>query len=162
LIFLDLAYCLWRAEVPLLADNFPKRAPAVGRPSQDELLRPRGFFFFKDKRYLFQPLRLIENQPNRLGSGHSCTPALRFSRNEGRLDREISVFRRDFNNRCPLNIEPAFTARSNRLRRWGNKPFTHTEPILPLVPLRAIIDCFLIFPDGAGCRRAPGTLQQII
>ena len=31
------------------------------------------------------------------------------------LDWKISVFRRKFNNRCPFNIEPAFTAGSNRL-----------------------------------------------
>ncbi len=33
LVFLDLAYCLGRAEVPLLAHNFSKRAPAIRRPS---------------------------------------------------------------------------------------------------------------------------------
>src|SRR5438105_2647749 len=60
LIFFNLAYRVRRAEVPLLADNFPKRAPAIGRPTHDELLRPRGFSFFKDKRYSPQALRLVK------------------------------------------------------------------------------------------------------
>jgi hypothetical protein len=50
LIFLDLAYCLRRAEVRPLADYFLKQTPAISRRSQDELLCPRGFFFSKDKR----------------------------------------------------------------------------------------------------------------
>jgi len=52
MVFLDLAYCLWWAEIPLLAHNFSKRTPAIRRPSQDELLRARCLFFLKNKRYV--------------------------------------------------------------------------------------------------------------
>ena len=38
LIFLDLTYRIRRAKIPLLPDNFSKRASAIQRPSQDELL----------------------------------------------------------------------------------------------------------------------------
>src|SRR5450759_3503769 len=38
LTFLDLAYCFRGTEIPLLAHNFSKRASAIRRPSQDELL----------------------------------------------------------------------------------------------------------------------------
>jgi hypothetical protein len=37
-IILDLGSCVRGTEIPLLAHNFSKRAPAVRRPSQDELL----------------------------------------------------------------------------------------------------------------------------
>src|SRR5437667_2142150 len=78
-IILDLADRLRRAEVPLLANNFPKRVAAVARPAQDELLGPRRFFFFKNKRYLFQPLRLVKYEPNRLWPRFCGAPALCFS-----------------------------------------------------------------------------------
>jgi hypothetical protein len=78
-----------RAEVPLLADNLPKRTRTIGRPAQDEFLCPRNFFLFKDKRYQLQPLRLVENQPNRLGSRFGGAPTLCFPGSEGRLDRVV-------------------------------------------------------------------------
>ncbi len=53
----------------MLPDDFPKRTPAIGRPAQDELLRPRDFSFFKDKRYQFQPLRLFGRESRRTGIG---------------------------------------------------------------------------------------------
>src|SRR5438876_11760713 len=115
LIFFNLAYRVRRAEVPLLADNFPKRAPAIGRPTHDELLRPRGFSFFKDKRYSPQALRLVKHEPNRLRPWFCGAPALRLSQNEGKLDRIVFLLRRDFNNGRTLDIEPGFTAGSNSL-----------------------------------------------
>src|ERR1039457_3839546 len=48
LIFLDLAYCLRRIEIPLLAHNLSKRAPAIRRPSQDKLLGTLCLSFFED------------------------------------------------------------------------------------------------------------------
>ena len=92
----------------MLADDFPKRIPAIGRPAQDELLRPLDFLFFKDKRYLFQLLRLVENQPNRLGSRFCGAPPPQLSRNEGRLDRIAFLLRGDLNNGRPFDIQPAF------------------------------------------------------
>jgi len=47
LIFLDLAYRVRWAEIPLLAYNFSKRASAIRRPSQDELLGALYFVFLK-------------------------------------------------------------------------------------------------------------------
>src|SRR5947209_8048488 len=79
LIFLTLAHCRRRAEVPLLAHYLSKRAPAIGRPAQDELLRARDLFLFKNQPYLFQPLRLVKNEPNGLLSRFCGTPALRLS-----------------------------------------------------------------------------------
>jgi hypothetical protein len=48
--FLDFAYCLGKTEVPLLAHNLSKRASAIRRPSQDELLGALCFGFFEDER----------------------------------------------------------------------------------------------------------------
>jgi hypothetical protein len=44
-----------------------------------------------------QPLRLIEEQSNRLSPRHSRTPAAGLSPNQRTLDREILVFRREVN-----------------------------------------------------------------
>ena len=140
LVFLDLAYCLRRAEVPLLADNLAKRAPAIGRPAQDELLRARGFVLFKHKRYLFQPLRLVKHESSRLRLRFCRAPAPRLSRNEGRLDRKIIVFRSDFNDGYSLDIEPSFAAGSNSLWCWGNKPFPHIRSQFTLIGLPAMIN----------------------
>jgi hypothetical protein len=130
LIFLGLAHRHRWAEVPLLADDLPERAPAVGRPTQDELLRPRFFFLFKEERYLLQPLRLVENHSDCLGPGYSCTPPLHLSRKEGRLDRELFILRRDFDDGRPLDIEPPFAAGPNSLCRcWSNEPFPHAPSV---------------------------------
>ena len=53
------------AKIPLLTDNFSKRAPPVGRPSQDKLLGAGCFVFLSNERYASQLLRLVEEQPNR-------------------------------------------------------------------------------------------------
>src|ERR1700756_2032017 len=103
-VFLDLSYCLRWAKVPLLAHNFSKRAPAIRRPSQDEFLRARCLFFLKNKRYVSYHLGLIKNEPNRLSSRDSRTPALGFSRDQRRLDRKILLFRRDLNHGCTLKV----------------------------------------------------------
>ena len=49
-IFFDLAYCVRWAEIPLLAHDFSKRAPAIWRPSQHELLGTLCLAFFEDER----------------------------------------------------------------------------------------------------------------
>ena len=61
LIFLDLADCVRWAEIPLLAHNFSKRASAIRRPSQDELLGTLRLGFFEDERDARESLRLVED-----------------------------------------------------------------------------------------------------
>src|SRR6266853_2888447 len=79
---------------------------------------------------MFQGLRLVENQANRLRAWPRRAPAGRLYRNEGRLDWIILVFRRDLDHGCTLKIEPAFTARWNSLwNRSSNKPLTHINPV---------------------------------
>jgi len=58
----------------LLSHNFFNRASAIWRPPQNELLRPGSFVFLEDKRYALEPLRLIEDQPNRLVPQRCRTP----------------------------------------------------------------------------------------
>src|SRR3989441_8130974 len=48
LVFLDFAYRVRWAEIPLLAHDFSKRASAVRRPPQDVLLGALYFVFLKD------------------------------------------------------------------------------------------------------------------
>jgi hypothetical protein len=60
-IFLNLAYCLRRTEIPLLAHNVAKRVAAVCRPPQNKLLCTLCFGFFEDERDASKPLRLIED-----------------------------------------------------------------------------------------------------
>src|SRR5207244_9836346 len=48
LVFLDFAYRVRGAEIPLLAHDVSKRASAIRRPPQDELLRAIFFFFIHD------------------------------------------------------------------------------------------------------------------
>jgi hypothetical protein len=52
--------CGKEAEIPLLAHDFSKRATAIWRPSQDELLCTRSLFFFEDECDATEPLPLIE------------------------------------------------------------------------------------------------------
>src|SRR3989441_12877900 len=60
-IFLDLAYCVRATEIPLLAHDFSKRAPAIWRPSQHELLGTLFSAFVEDDRDACDSLRLIED-----------------------------------------------------------------------------------------------------
>src|SRR5207253_11416034 len=61
LVFLDFAYRVRGAEIPLLAHDFSKRASAVRRPPQDELLGALYRGFFEDERDACESLRLIED-----------------------------------------------------------------------------------------------------
>src|SRR5213080_4106174 len=61
LVFLDFAYRVRGAEIPLLAHDVSKRASAIRRPPQDELLRALYFVFFEDERDACESLRLIED-----------------------------------------------------------------------------------------------------
>src|SRR6266571_8341941 len=61
LVFLDFAYRVRGAEIPLLAHDFSKRASAVRRPPQDELLGALYRGFFEDERDACEFLRLIED-----------------------------------------------------------------------------------------------------
>jgi hypothetical protein len=58
-------------------------------------LRAGNLVFLKHQGYAPELLRLIEDQPKSLAPWSGRTPALRISRNEGRLNRIIRVFRRD-------------------------------------------------------------------
>jgi hypothetical protein len=49
-------------------------------------------------------LRVIEYQSNRLASRRRRAPASRISGDEGRLDREVLVFRGDLDHGCTLDI----------------------------------------------------------
>jgi hypothetical protein len=61
LIFLDLAHGVRGAEIPLLAHNLLKRAPAVPRPSQNKVLRTLYLGFFENERDASKALRLVED-----------------------------------------------------------------------------------------------------
>src|SRR6266550_1346735 len=61
LIFLDFAYRARGAEIPLLAHDFTKRASAIRRPPQDELLGAFYRGFLEDERDARESLRLIED-----------------------------------------------------------------------------------------------------
>jgi len=61
LVFLDFAHRVRWAEIPLLAHDFSKRASAVRRPPQDELLGALYRGFFEDERDACESLRLIED-----------------------------------------------------------------------------------------------------
>src|SRR5437667_12639018 len=89
-----------------------------------------NFIFLKDKRYALEPLRLIEDQANRLAPRRCCTPTPRISRNKRGLDRAIFVFRRDFHDGCTLDIQPTFCASPNTFRSWGDEPFSHISSLL--------------------------------
>src|SRR6266496_4300054 len=128
LIFFDLAHYLRRAEVPLLTDNLAKRVP-IGRPAQDELLRARDFIFFKHKRYLFQPVRLVEYEPDRLSARICCAPASGLFRNEDRLDWIVFLLRGNLNNRSALDVQPALNTGSHSLCSLGDKTFPHIKPV---------------------------------
>src|ERR1700756_167419 len=83
---------------PCLCRKWPWRLPRLmktmgrsryiqhARRRQGEFLRPRGFFFFKDKRYASQPLRLVKTRAEWFAPPFGGTPALRLSRSEGRLN----------------------------------------------------------------------------
>jgi hypothetical protein len=58
-------------------------------------LRAGNLVFVKHKGYAPDLLRLIEDQSKSLAPWRGRTPALRISRNEGRLNRIILVFRRN-------------------------------------------------------------------
>src|SRR6266480_7854626 len=57
LVFLDFAYRVRWAEIPLLAHDFSKRASAVRRPPQEELLGALYRGFFEDERDACESLR---------------------------------------------------------------------------------------------------------
>src|SRR5712691_4281961 len=72
-VIFDLSNRVRRAEIPLLAANFPKRPP-IGRPGQGKLLRPRDVRFSEEQPDAPQPLRPIEDQPDGLLSRLSGLP----------------------------------------------------------------------------------------
>src|SRR6266576_3893883 len=87
------------------------------------------FLFLQRQAISVSASGLVENQSNCFSPWHCGTPTPRFPRDQRRLDWEIIVFRRDLDDGCTLEIEPAFPARWDSL--WGpsNKPFTHTNSV---------------------------------
>jgi hypothetical protein len=63
-----------------------------------------NFVFLKNKGYAFEPLRVIEDQTNRLMPRRCRPPASRIFGTEGRLDRKVLVFRRDLDQGCTLEV----------------------------------------------------------
>src|SRR6266446_4354485 len=116
LVFLDFAYRIRWAEIPLLAHDFSKRASAVRRPPQDELLGALYRGFFEDERDACESLRLIEDQPDGLSAGIGGTPAPHFSWDQCRLDRIILFFRCDLDHGCAVKVQPFFVAKRSILR----------------------------------------------
>src|SRR5262249_22838592 len=92
LILFNFAYRFGWTEIPLLANNLFKCAPAIRGPSQNKLLRTPNFAFLKNKGYAFEPLRVIEDQTDRLVPRPCRPPASRMSGTKGRLDRKVLVF----------------------------------------------------------------------
>jgi hypothetical protein len=104
LILFNLACRFGWTEIPLLANNLVKCAPAIRRPPQNELLCTPNFVFLKNKGYAFEPLRLIEDQTNRLVPRRCRPPASRIFGTEGRFDRKILVFRRNLDHGRTLQV----------------------------------------------------------
>jgi hypothetical protein len=63
-----------------------------------------NFVFLKNKGYAFEPLRVIENQTDRLVPRRCRPPASRTFGTKGRLDRKVLVFRRDLDHGCTLEV----------------------------------------------------------
>ena len=92
LILFNFAYRFGWTEIPLLANNLFECAPAIRRPSQNKLLCTPNFVFLENKRYAFEPLRVIEDQTNLLVPWPCRPPAWRMSGTKGRLDGKVLVF----------------------------------------------------------------------
>jgi hypothetical protein len=76
---------------------------------------------------------VIEDQSYRLAPRRFRARAARSSRDEGRLEREVLVFRRDLNDRCTLDVQPTFAVSPNTIRSWSDKSLSHT-PEFATVP----------------------------
>src|SRR5262249_32775325 len=74
-----LACCSLGTEVPLLPHDFAERLPAIRRPSQDVLLRAFSSGLQEIHPDPPQPLRMVEQKPDRLFSGLSGTPPRSFT-----------------------------------------------------------------------------------
>src|SRR2546423_15553721 len=73
---LGFAYGGWRAEIPLLANNFC-RLSRISHPAQHELLCPFCVIFIKCEFNAFDFLGLIEDETHRLGTSFGGTPSAR-------------------------------------------------------------------------------------
>jgi hypothetical protein len=104
LILFDFSYRSGWTEIPLLANNLFKLAAAIRRPPQNELLCTLNFVFLKNKGYAFEPLRVIEDQTDRLVPRRGRPPASLISATKGRLDRKVLIFRRDLDHGCTLEV----------------------------------------------------------
>lgn len=93
-IVLNLTGCVWRSEIPLLADNISKRACRIRRKSQNKLLRARGLPFFEGQPDTSYALGLIEMQTDCLSPWCSGPPAPFVSGQQRRFDWKFLVFGR--------------------------------------------------------------------
>jgi len=92
-VVLDLADPSGRAEIPLLAHNFPERLSNMRRPSQNKLLRAGGFVILEGQENTSELLRVVENETYRLSSGLSRKPASPLVSQKRRLNRIVLIFR---------------------------------------------------------------------
>jgi len=74
MMIFGLARCALGTEVPLLPHDFPEGLPAIRRLTQDILLRPFSFGLDEIHPDPPQPLRLVEEKPDRLFAGPGGTP----------------------------------------------------------------------------------------
>src|SRR5262245_32454427 len=94
-----------RAEVPLLAHDFPERLPAVSRPAQNVRLRALGAGFNEVQRDPPKRLWLQEDKPDRLFSGPSSAPTRGQTGQQRGLNWMSSVLRSDLHLRDTLHIQ---------------------------------------------------------
>ena len=93
-IVLNLAGCIRRGEVPLLANDVSKRTCRVPRISQNKLLRSRALLLFEVQPDTSQSLGLIEMKANGLDPWGSGTPAPPLSEHKRGFDWKFLLFRR--------------------------------------------------------------------
>src|SRR5262252_2312701 len=77
LILFNFASRVGWTEIPLLANNLFQCAPPIRRPPQHELLCTLNSVFLKNKGYALEPLRVIEDQTDRLVPRRCRPPAWR-------------------------------------------------------------------------------------
>ena len=121
----DLASGVWWNEVPLLADDLVVGPPAVARPPQDKLLRPRRVGFEKWQPDAAEPLRPIEPQADRLLTGLR-SPATHVESGQQRsFDRIGRIVRGDLDPGQLLQRQPGRSMPWRLVRTWLNHVFPH-------------------------------------
>jgi len=120
-----LACCPLGTEVPLLSHDFPEGLPAIRRPTQDVLLRAFSSGLQEIHPDPPQPLRMVEEKPDRLLSGPCGTPSRSPTWQQGGLNGMSGVLRRDLHLREPLHIQPILVRRCGLFLNVGDGPLAH-------------------------------------